>query len=163
MFLIFKLTETFEGLIARLVDGDGEFLLIEAADFLPTWATPEACQDRVFIRNGEIHVVHDRVTRGKTLVDLLRSVNDKPHISVMSDKVQAALKKRIGVYPEETQRRRHKARAFLPEKAASILAQEPGLIAFAIRSIVHSDPLERKVKLSISFLILHCNRRKNDP
>ena len=128
-----------------MVDGDGEFLLIEAADFLPAWATPDSCHDRVFIRNGEIHAVHDRITRGKTLPDLLKSVNDKPHISVMSDKVQAALKKRILVYPEEIQRRKHKARAFLPEKAASILAQEPGLISFAIRSIVHSDPLERKV------------------
>lgn len=147
VFLIFKLTEKFEGLVARMVDGDGEFLLIEAADTLPSWASPESCQDRVFIRNGEIHVVHDRVTRGKTLTDLLRSVTDKPHISVLSDRVQSALRKRISVYPDEIQKRRHKARAFLPEKAAFILAQEPGLIACAIRSIVNSDPLERKVNI----------------
>ena len=42
-----ELTKTFEGLIARIVDADGEFLLIEAADYLPTWANPENCDKRV--------------------------------------------------------------------------------------------------------------------
>lgn len=31
----------------RVVDSDGEFLLIEAAEFLPNWASPENCDQRV--------------------------------------------------------------------------------------------------------------------
>jgi hypothetical protein len=31
----------------RVVDSDGEFLLIEAADYLPDWANPETCEQRV--------------------------------------------------------------------------------------------------------------------
>ncbi len=31
----------------RVIDTDGEFLLIEAADFLPLWADPETCGQRV--------------------------------------------------------------------------------------------------------------------
>lgn len=32
---------------SRVVDSDGEFLLIEAADYLPPWAKPEICEERV--------------------------------------------------------------------------------------------------------------------
>lgn len=41
-------------IIFRVVDTDGEFLLIEAADFLPKWASPEVCEKRV--NNFIIHV-----------------------------------------------------------------------------------------------------------
>ncbi|XP_018353882.1 PREDICTED: protein ecdysoneless [Trachymyrmex septentrionalis] len=142
VFLIFRLTKVFDGLIARVVDSDGEFLLIEGAHVLPLWASPETCQDRVFIHNGDIHVIRER---GTSFPNLLNNINGKPHISKMSEKVQLVLQKRIGIYPDEIQKRKHKARAFLPEKAASILRLEPRLIAPAIRTICHSDPLERKV------------------
>ena len=62
-----------------------------------------------------------------------------------SSKVQAAIQNRISIYPEEIERRKHKARAYLPEKAAYILRRESALIASAIRTVSHSDPLERKV------------------
>ncbi|XP_050460727.1 protein ecdysoneless [Cataglyphis hispanica] len=142
VFLIFRLTKVFNGLIARVVDSDGEFLLIEAANVLPLWASPETCQDRVFIHNGDIHVIRER---GTSFPNLLNNINGKPHISKMSEKVQLVLQKRIGIYPDEIQKRKHKARAFLPEKAASILRLEPRLIAPVIRTICHSDPLERRV------------------
>ncbi|XP_011311476.1 protein SGT1 homolog ecdysoneless-like, partial [Fopius arisanus] len=141
VFLIFKLTEYFEGLIVRLVDSDGEFLLIEAADHLPNWAEPETCQDRVYVTGGAVHVVKEQISA----VERLTKLSKNPQNYRLSDEAQMCIRRRIGVYPEEIERRRHKARAFLPEKAASILAQEPGLIAFAIRTIVHSDPMERRV------------------
>ncbi|XP_014469700.1 PREDICTED: protein ecdysoneless [Dinoponera quadriceps] len=142
VFLIFRLTKVFNGLIARVVDSDGEFLLIEAANVLPLWASPETCQDRVFIHNGDIHVIRER---GTSFPNLLNNINGKPYISKMLEKVQLVLQKRIGIYPDEIQKRKHKTRAFLPEKAASILRLEPRLIAPAIRTICHSDPLERRV------------------
>ncbi len=30
-----------------MVDADGEFILIEAAEYLPKWANPETCEQRV--------------------------------------------------------------------------------------------------------------------
>ncbi|XP_071555822.1 protein SGT1 homolog ecdysoneless [Temnothorax nylanderi] len=142
VFLIFRLTKVFDGLIARVVDSDGEFLLIEAANVLPLWASPETCQDRVFIHNGDIHVIRER---GTSFPNLLNNINGKPHISKMSEKVQLVLQKRLGIYPDEIRKRKHKARAYLPEKAASILRLEPRLISSVIRTICHSDPFERKV------------------
>ncbi|XP_008543251.1 protein ecdysoneless [Microplitis demolitor] len=142
VFLIFKLTESFDGLIARLVDSDGEFLLIETANYLPRWAEPETCQDRVYIFDGRIHVVQDKRVPP---IQQLKRISENSQNYLLSREAQETLKKRLAVYPDELKLRKHKARAFLPEKAASILAQNPGLIASAIRTIVHSDPLERKV------------------
>ncbi|OXU22327.1 hypothetical protein TSAR_007647 [Trichomalopsis sarcophagae] len=142
VFLVMNLTKKYEGLIARMVDSDGEFLLIEAAEELPVWATPETCQNRVFIMNGAVHVVQDKQ---KICINILNSVYQRSHIFKMSDKVQTVIQKRISIYPEETERRKHKARAYLPEKAAYILRREPRLIASAVRTVCHSDPLERKV------------------
>lgn len=142
VFLIFKLTESFDGLIARIVDSDGEFLLIETADFLPRWLEPENCQDRVYIFDGRIHVIQDRRVLP---IQQLKRISENSQNYLLSREVQDTLKKRLAAYPDELNLRKHKARAFLPEKAASILAQNPGLIAPAVRTIVHSDPSERTV------------------
>ncbi|CAD1479966.1 unnamed protein product, partial [Heterotrigona itama] len=142
VFLIFKLTQIFDGLIAKVIDSDGEFLLIEAANALPQWANPETCENHVFVYNGELYIVREKY---KTLLDLLNNLQERPYLFKASEKVQDTLKKRINAYPNEIERRRHKARVFLPEKAVSILRQEPRLIALVVRTICHSDPLERKV------------------
>lgn len=34
-------------MIIRVCDADGEFMMIEAADYLPNWANPETCEQRV--------------------------------------------------------------------------------------------------------------------
>ena len=84
VFLVMNLTKKYEGLIARLVDSDGEFLMIEAADALPVWATPEACQNRVFVMNGAVHAVQDKQ---KICINILNSVYQRSHIFKLSDKV----------------------------------------------------------------------------
>ncbi|KIJ45573.1 hypothetical protein M422DRAFT_166272 [Sphaerobolus stellatus SS14] len=38
-------------------DSDGEFLLIEAAEYLPEWITPENSDNRVWIYQGNLHIV----------------------------------------------------------------------------------------------------------
>lgn len=50
VFLIRQLTIEINGLIGRIYDADGEFLLIEAAEHLPTWANPDTCENRVIFK-----------------------------------------------------------------------------------------------------------------
>lgn len=47
VYLLQQITKEVTGSIARIVDADGEFLLIEAADYLPKWANPDTCENRV--------------------------------------------------------------------------------------------------------------------
>jgi len=48
VYLLRELTAKYTDLVVRVVDSDGEFLLVEAADNLPKWAAkPENCVNRV--------------------------------------------------------------------------------------------------------------------
>uniref|UniRef100_A0A3Q4HB40 Uncharacterized protein n=1 Tax=Neolamprologus brichardi TaxID=32507 RepID=A0A3Q4HB40_NEOBR len=43
--------------MCRVEDNDGEFLLIEAADYLPKWLNPDTSENRVFLYKGELHIL----------------------------------------------------------------------------------------------------------
>ncbi|XP_026331354.1 protein ecdysoneless-like, partial [Hyposmocoma kahamanoa] len=46
VYLILEVTKVHSNLIAQVQDNDGDFLLIEAADFLPAWANPDTTENR---------------------------------------------------------------------------------------------------------------------
>jgi hypothetical protein len=46
-----------ESLQDRIRDTDGEFLLIEAANSLPSWVTPENSTNRLWLQGGQLHLI----------------------------------------------------------------------------------------------------------
>lgn len=54
--LVFDITKQFPGVVGRIADSDGEFLLIESAEALPDWVTPEDSDRRVFVVDGKLHI-----------------------------------------------------------------------------------------------------------
>lgn len=54
VYLLQQITKTFPELAAKVGDNDGEFLLIEAADYLPKWLNPDSSENRVSILLLEI-------------------------------------------------------------------------------------------------------------
>uniref|UniRef100_A0A2I3GLB1 Ecdysoneless cell cycle regulator n=1 Tax=Nomascus leucogenys TaxID=61853 RepID=A0A2I3GLB1_NOMLE len=57
VYVIKQITKEFPELVARIEDNDGEFLLIEAADFLPKWLDPDNSTNRVFFHHGELCII----------------------------------------------------------------------------------------------------------
>ncbi|MBN3311304.1 ECD protein, partial [Amia calva] len=57
VYLMLEITRAFPLLAARVEDNDGEFLLIEAADCLPRWLSPESSENRVFLYRGDLHII----------------------------------------------------------------------------------------------------------
>jgi hypothetical protein len=53
VFILRELSKQFPNVWVRVVDTDGEFLLIEAANALPPWLNPEIADNRV------CHSLHD--------------------------------------------------------------------------------------------------------
>jgi hypothetical protein len=49
VYLLRELSKAFPDLWIKIVDTDGEFLLIEAASALPRWLNPEIADNRVII------------------------------------------------------------------------------------------------------------------
>ncbi|KAF8925887.1 SGT1 protein-domain-containing protein [Dissophora ornata] len=57
VFLLREITKRVPGSVARVQDNDGEFLLIEAADHIPSWLDPDNSENRVFIYERNLHII----------------------------------------------------------------------------------------------------------
>jgi hypothetical protein len=57
VYILRQLSREYPDLVIRVVDDDGQFLLIEAADVLPSWVKPETCESRAFLYRGNVHII----------------------------------------------------------------------------------------------------------
>ena len=98
-FIAYKLSEKFPTVCISVTDTDGQFLLIEAADFIPDWIDPENCENRIWIRQGQLHIVNlDEPGRnvndfGIRLNSALECVRNRPHDTIANRDVQTAIAK----------------------------------------------------------------------
>ncbi|XP_012719492.2 protein ecdysoneless homolog [Fundulus heteroclitus] len=151
VYLLQQATESFPELAARVEDSDGDFLLIEAADYLPKWLNPETSENRVFIHRGELHILpcpsksssvgfsRDVVP---SLVQALALLSAHPEACQASPKIRSVLKKRLQGYPEKIKSNLHQARCFIPAGIASVLARRPDLVAPAVSAFYLRDPVD---------------------
>ena len=54
---LLQLSKECVDVVIHVVDQDGQFLLIEAAEYLPEWMDPDGMQNRVFIRSGGLQCI----------------------------------------------------------------------------------------------------------
>lgn len=145
--LFFILTQYI--VLYRTKDVDGEFLLIEAAESLPSWITPETCEDRVFIYKGSLHILpknyqpnpEDYVVSD----EVIHFIRENSESSIADDKIQEAIKKRIAMYPQGIDKNFHKTNLFVPVAVAALLDVNPSMIAPAVRAFCERDLLDVKV------------------
>ncbi|KAL6977878.1 hypothetical protein U1Q18_026661 [Sarracenia purpurea var. burkii] len=140
VFLLFQVSIQFPDLSIRVWDTDGEFLLIEAAFYLPRWLNPDNSTNRVFIRRGDLHII-DRNTfpSSPTLHDSLSYLVNCGVKARASDSVQSAIKNRIRDYPERARGNMHWVRVRVPVSVAQVLKHEPCLISLAVEGFYDRD------------------------
>ncbi|GMH14670.1 hypothetical protein Nepgr_016511 [Nepenthes gracilis] len=137
VFLLFRISLCFPNLSIRVWDNDGQFLLIEAAYRLPAWTSTELCNNRVFIRGNNVHIVSKEVcTCIPTVDDALKFLSDNTRAS---NSVQSVIKKRISEYPERALRNLHRVRVRVPVSVAQVLKHEPCLISLAVEGFYDRD------------------------
>lgn len=54
VYILRELTRKFPDLWVKISDNDGEFLLVEAADALPSWIEPDVASNRVRLISTEL-------------------------------------------------------------------------------------------------------------
>lgn len=155
----------------RVVDADGEFLLVEAANTLPRWLNPEIAEHRVWINSGKLFIIplsqEQRSSKGKggisrslTLKEGLEFIK-KPEDDrklLHSDLIEAEAFYRINKYvsfipsqlqsqtdsfryPEAAQDHMHNALVRIPLGVAKILHARPDLVSAAVESFYVRDPI----------------------
>ncbi|XP_004383294.1 protein ecdysoneless homolog [Trichechus manatus latirostris] len=151
VYVMKQITEEFPELVARIEDNDGEFLLIEAADFLPKWLDPDNSTNRVFFHHGELCIIpaprKPRAiswlpTTTPTIPQALNIISTHPEKILASESIRAAVNRRIREYPEKIQASLHRAHCFLPAGIAVVLKQRPRLVAAAVQAFYLRDPFD---------------------
>ncbi|XP_008580384.1 PREDICTED: protein SGT1 [Galeopterus variegatus] len=151
VYVIKQITKEFPELVARIEDNDGEFLLIEAADFLPKWLDPDNSANRVFFHNGELCIIpaprkHGAVswlpTTPPRIAQALNIISTHPEEILASESIRAAVNRRIKGYPEKIQASLHRAHCFLPAGIVAVLKQQPRLVAAAVQAFYLRDPID---------------------
>eukprot|EP00756_Hemistasia_phaeocysticola_P060321 Hpha_TRINITY_DN3934_c0_g1::TRINITY_DN3934_c0_g1_i1::g.18008::m.18008 len=142
-------------LLFRVTDGDGQFLLVEAADILPHWMDPEGMDHRLWLRSGRLEAIpptpqnpaqcpHITVPAPGSFVScpplplptalrILRGCGGGEFASPM---VQGAVEERCAEVLKEGHT--HWARCILPTEIACALTQQPQLVSHAVLSLCES-------------------------
>uniref|UniRef100_A0A2I2YIW6 Ecdysoneless cell cycle regulator n=1 Tax=Gorilla gorilla gorilla TaxID=9595 RepID=A0A2I2YIW6_GORGO len=151
VYVIKQITKEFPELVARIEDNDGEFLLIEAADFLPKWLDPDNSTNRVFFRHGELCIIPAPRKSGAeswlpttppTIPQALNIITAHSEKILASESIRAAVNRRIRGYPEKIQASLHRAHCFLPAGIVAVLKQRPRLVAAAVQAFYLRDPID---------------------
>ena len=154
-YLLREWTRSHLDACVSVTDQDGEFLLIEAADVLPSWAQPDTTENRVWIYQGELHLVPLDASNSIPLsVDqatcLVRDPTCKTQApTAVQDKVFA----RLAAYPGAASTHHHTTLAFVSLGAARILASYPQSVAEAVHALTTRDVVSmRSTKRYASYL-----------
>ena len=137
------LSATFADAIAvRVWDDDGEFLLIETAEALPGWVTPERAHGCTFLYKGRLVVVDgDELASNESSVRTREAVGKVASAAPLSDEVQRVLNARLDAFPARALENRHDAYAWTPRRVGEALRREPQLVALAVESFRTRDPV----------------------
>ncbi|KAK5642063.1 hypothetical protein RI129_008230 [Pyrocoelia pectoralis] len=145
VYLLFQITKEINGIVARVVDADGEFLLIEAANYLPKWANPDTCENRVYIYQGSLHIIPPvKSDESISVHEALVQICKLPQSSYSSTNIQNSILNRIKGYPERIVENLHSITLYLPVGVAAILNHKPSLVAPAVQAFCNRDLVDTK-------------------
>ena len=151
VYILYEISKKYGSKIGICVhDSDGQFLLIEAADHLPMWIGPENSDNRVWIKDGHLHLIPLDETRSKgdgsmVIYDALYSLQ-RENRTKSEESVQSCISKRIACFPEYAFASMHKAMCTVPKFLAKLLATDPQLISAAVSAFCSSQGATREKK-----------------
>ncbi|KAI0969108.1 SGT1-domain-containing protein [Xylaria arbuscula] len=154
VYLLRKLTTTFPSLWVRVFDSDGEFLLVEAANVVPNWLSPEIDTHRVWIHQGKLQLLPLSASSGArrplSLAEAVSHIKTHPESLVHSPLIEAEAFYRLEKYPESIKTLMHHSLITIPRKLAYILHEQPAAIAPATEVFYLRDPKVLKPLMNAS-------------
>ncbi|PLW24523.1 hypothetical protein PCANC_27242 [Puccinia coronata f. sp. avenae] len=144
VWCLFEISKAFDCQI-QVHDNDGEFLLIEAADHLPKWLTPDSAKGRVWIQEGSIYLIPLEATPS-IQTDLptslaLQILRTKSHSAVASSSINSTILDRIHRASPQVLTESHlfNTEAYLHINIAKSLQADPNLIGLAVKAFCEKD------------------------
>ena len=158
VYLLRELSRKFTGAWIRVTDGDGEFLLAEAAHAIPSWLDPDVSDHRVWINGGEVKIIpptvpapnnsnHSKSSKRPQTISLYNALTylaTAPHDLIRSPSIQKEAFYRLRNYPADIAKSMHVAKAIIPRKLAHILYRNPALVSPAVEAFYLRDTISMK-------------------
>ncbi|KAF9869254.1 regulatory factor sgt1 [Colletotrichum karsti] len=154
VYILRELSKSNPAAWIRVSDSDGEFLLVEAANVLPKWLSPENDQHRVWINNGHLRIIPltesspASKSQQLTLAGAVDAIREDAASLIHSEFIEAEAFYRLEKYPEQIQKSIHHSLVTIPRRLAYIIHQAPRAIAPAVESFYLRDALDLKALLS---------------
>jgi hypothetical protein len=155
VYMLVELTKLYSNLTVSVTDESGEFLLVEAALHVPRWLKPANSMNRVWIRNGWIHIIPKPNTPdefrilpvGKelTVEKALEIVRRQMVDTRCSESVQKCIDGRINKMLDNLEVNQNQwEKVFLPIDIAYILKKKPEWVSKAVNYFYYRDPLQMR-------------------
>ena len=165
VYLLRELTLSHPNLWVRVLDTDGEFLLVEAANVLPKWLSPETDRNRTWIHAGKLLIIpssssSSAATAGEddrrqqqqnlSLPDAVAFIEAKPDDLIHSPFVESEAFYRLEKYPAQVPASLHHSLLTLPRRLAHVLRALPRSVAPAVEAFYLRDAAALRPLLSPS-------------
>eukprot|EP00940_MAST-03C_sp_MAST-3C-sp2_P002584 g2584.t1 len=139
--LLFRLCDTFpDDIFVRAKDDDGQFLLIEAAEALPEWLSPETAKDRIVVFKGALHIISPEIINDSPKLHDVRRIlssSDTMMSTRASDAIQKIILQRLDTV--RPKRWIHRAWCVIPIKVAESIEKYPEIISHAVNAFHRRD------------------------
>lgn len=158
--------------VISVMDSDGEFLLIEAAEVLPSWVKPTNSENRVWIYSGILHliplqhlsvpskpkrrrvfpgskdsddeggIIGDDLEEYLAIDDALKLVRDGTVETRAPRTVENTVWQRTSGYPAAAKSHMHTTKAYLPLDIARALSVNPSLVQKPVETFYTRDAIQ---------------------
>ncbi|KAH7915115.1 SGT1-domain-containing protein [Hygrophoropsis aurantiaca] len=158
-------------LAISVFDSDGEFLLIEAAEALPSWVKPTNSENRVWIYSSHLQLIPlehisapSRIRRRRRLPaskdsddegdigddadeylapdDALALIRDRDVDTLAPRSVEDIVWQRISGYPASARNHVHTTKAYIPNDIAKALSINPSLVQKPVETFYTRDAIQ---------------------
>ncbi|KAF7718647.1 Regulatory factor Sgt1 [Penicillium ucsense] len=150
VYVLRELTIKHTDMWVRVVDSDGEFLLVEAAGTLPAWLEPEVADNRVWIHQGHLRIIKPQQDKGRKITEKIdlseahKIIRNEPDRFIRSTIIEEEAFYRLRNYPKQINDNLHSAILTVPRKVAFLLHQKPAYISPAVEAFYIRDPIALK-------------------
>ena len=154
VYLLQELSKQFIDLWIKVIDTDGEFLLIEAANALPRWLNPDVADNRVWINDSQLKIIPPTASPiSATIVGPPRALEQIEALGIIRDKsdqiehfpqMEKEAFYRLSNYPAQINASLHRSLVTIPRNLAFILHELPSVIAPAVEAFYLRDPIGLK-------------------
>ncbi|CAG8598551.1 10756_t:CDS:10 [Paraglomus brasilianum] len=149
VFLLIQISKKYADAVTSVSDNDGEFLLIESAMYLPNWLDSSTSQNRIFIYQGNLHLIplprtpeeNELLPKDITLEMAISRIRDDRINTRADSSIQDAAFARALEFPNMKFSNMHYARCHIPQSIAQVLYKKPQLIALAVEAFYTRDPI----------------------